>query len=72
MGRRVWRLFRIKPQRNGCWIEVINDHGVVQVLEVFAPWSEIPMVEMAGFFEAEMLRQTSHERWLEEQTERLF
>lgn len=64
MGKKPkYELHRIKSGRLGCWIEVITyDFGVPEVIELWASWQEMPMVEMNYDFSAEMRRITAWEK----------
>lgn len=73
MANRGWRLFRIKSGTFGCWIEFQSTGpGVVDVIEVYASWEDIPMVRMAGDFEVWIQAEAKRERLAREHQDSLF
>lgn len=73
MAARGWKLLRIKSGTYGCWIEFVSTGpGVVDVIEVYASWEDIPMVRMAGDFEVWIRNEARIERQAREIQQGLF
>ena len=63
MAKRIWHIYRVKPQRLGMWIEIINETpGIPEHIEFWCGWDDFPMIEASGLWADEMRRRVEWER----------